>query len=169
MKDTDLAWLAGFFEGEGCFFLGSGKQRPKAVRISASLVSVDRDVLEKAAALMGTVVQTPNRRTVTGKQVYTVWLSSTKAVDLMKQLLPHMGDRRSKKIREIIEAEKTRPGCPWGESNGHAKLTVEKVVQLRTMNPNPPRGTWAKLARQWNVSQASLYFAFHGKTWRKAA
>lgn len=50
MKHTDLLWLAGLLEGEGCFNIRSDNR----VRIAVEMT--DKDVVERVAKLFGTNV-----------------------------------------------------------------------------------------------------------------
>lgn len=61
----------------------------------------DRDVIERAAAMF---VRKPRpRKTREGrKQLWTVSITGWPAIDWMRVLLPHMGERRSDRIREIL-------------------------------------------------------------------
>jgi hypothetical protein len=59
MKDTELAWLAGLWKGEGSF----KKPAPSAPNLPLVTVSMtDQDVIERAANLMGSVTVRGHRR-----------------------------------------------------------------------------------------------------------
>lgn len=95
MNRDDLLWLAGLCEGEASFDLHRGKY-PR-MRIGMT----DRDVVGRAATLMGVSV----RLSLKPKPYAAMWhaeLSGTRAVEIMRALLPHMGARRSAKIAEIL-------------------------------------------------------------------
>ena len=98
MTPVDRAWLAGLLEGEGSFTT----TRPQEVRISLEMT--DEDVVARAATLMGThYIPKPPRRDQPShwKPQYKACLSGRRAIDLMKELLPYMGERRSLRIGEI--------------------------------------------------------------------
>lgn len=103
MRDTDLAWLAGLLEGEGCFFFGKKVSRRVGVRlppvVKIQLKMTDLDVVCRAAALMGARDPiTYSKPTVAGKPIYECFVSGVAAKDIMFLLLPHMGERRTEKI-----------------------------------------------------------------------
>ncbi len=52
MSLKDLAWLGGLLEGEGCFMIPKGSPR-------IALAMSDKDVVQRAARLMGLNVQAP--------------------------------------------------------------------------------------------------------------
>ena len=102
----DVVWLAGLAEGEATFDLHRG--RYPRIRIAMT----DRDVVGRAATLMGTRV----RVTFRPKPYMAMWhaeASGDKAAEIMRALLPHMGSRRSAKIAEVLGAYDLRdPEAP---------------------------------------------------------
>lgn len=94
MTNEELLWLAGWLEGEGTFYAWFPKKnnlrRSPAVRIES--FSTDYDVVQKACAIAGAF--------------------SAPAVDLMQQLLPHMGVRRSEQINKCLDAWDSRLNRP---------------------------------------------------------
>lgn len=63
----------------------------------------DRDVILRAANLFGNAVYIVPMQREEQLQQYRAQISGSKAAELMEQLLPEMGARRSAKIKEIIE------------------------------------------------------------------
>lgn len=91
----DLLWLAGLCEGEATFDLHRGKY-PR-IRIGMT----DRDTVGRAATLMGTRV----RLSLHGAPAQATWhteVSGKRAAEIMVDLLPHMGSRRSGKIATVL-------------------------------------------------------------------
>jgi hypothetical protein len=101
MSEADLAWLAGLLEGEGSFFMvrHKGYQYPKIV-----VSMTDLDVIERVAAMFGVAVfyekERPGR-----KPSFRASTTGHKATGLITQLLPWMGERRSQKIKELLNAQ----------------------------------------------------------------
>lgn len=95
MSRDDLIWLAGLLEGEGTFDLHRG--RYPRIRVGMS----DRDVVGRAATLMGSSVRL-SLKPAPMKAMFHAEVSGTRAADLMRALLPHMGARRSAKIAEVL-------------------------------------------------------------------
>jgi hypothetical protein len=106
----DLLWLAGLLEGEGSFDL----HREKYPRVR--LAMTDRDVVGRAATLLGARVRLslkapPNAAT------WHAEISGTRAAEVMAEILPFMGARRSGKIATILghaalRGERTSAGMP---------------------------------------------------------
>ncbi len=107
MKDTDLAWLAGLLEGEGCFYLGWRKTRKGEARPVATIVltMTDKDVVQRAADLMETTIFGGKTR---GNQIKAPWTCSVTRNNetnrISRLLRPYMGERRQAKIDQILEA-----------------------------------------------------------------
>lgn len=93
----DLMWLAGYLEGEGCFW--AGHKGNMIVTVS----TVDEDIAKRAHCLMGGCLSQV-RATVTGKKVYRVdVLARRYAYALMVALYKFMGVRRQAKIIECLK------------------------------------------------------------------
>lgn len=108
MTNEELHWLAGWLEGEGTFYFTLTKSSPTVI---IQVFSVDRDVLERGASLMGAKIYyiKPRGRSQEG---YRAHLESLPAVELMRKLLPLMGARRTIQIGIALEAWRTRPNKP---------------------------------------------------------
>jgi len=103
----DLVWLAGLLEGEGSFDLHRGKY-PR-IRLGMT----DRDVVGRAATLLGGKV----RLSLKPKPAKAMWhteISGTKATEVMREILPYMGARRSAKIAEVLGHATLSPLKPYG-------------------------------------------------------
>lgn len=105
MNEFDLIWLAGLLEGEGTFDLH--KQKYPRIRVGMT----DRDVVGRAATLMGSSIRVSLPMDYS-KTMFHAELSGERAAVIMRDLLPHMGARRSSKIGEILGqyAARTLPG-----------------------------------------------------------
>jgi len=93
--DSDVYWLAGLLEGEGTF----DAHRGKYPRIR--LAMTDRDIVGRAASLM----DTPIRLALHPLPAQPTWhseISGERAASVMREILPHMGARRSQKIAAVL-------------------------------------------------------------------
>lgn len=91
----DVIWLAALLEGEGCF----DAHRGKYARVR--LAMVDRDVVGRAATLMGTGVRLTLRK-APNKPTFHAEVTGPNAIAIMERVLPHMGARRSARIAEVL-------------------------------------------------------------------
>jgi len=100
---ADLLWLAGLLEGEGYF--GGSPHR----QLSIQLAMNDRDVVEKAASIMGGKERiTPKRKGGTS-EVSILQFGGSRAAAWMMMLWQFMGQRRKARIAEALQWWKTRP------------------------------------------------------------
>lgn len=116
MTDVEIAWLAGFLEGEGSFIfhLKPNKQYITKQWI-ISVASCDEDVVRRAAELMSASVSGPYWRTNSTKPYWRAWLARrTEVLDLCRVLHPEMGTRRQEQIEALLRADiehpRRRPG-----------------------------------------------------------
>lgn len=96
----DAAWIAGLLEGEGWFFAAGHLRRCP----SLSLSMTDRDVVSRAARIFQRPMVGPYRNNgfSSKRQMWRVNLSGDDAVIWMQRILPHMGRRRSTRIRDVL-------------------------------------------------------------------
>lgn len=109
MSPIDLAWLAGWLEGEGCFYFTLTKSSPTAI---IQVFSVDRDVIDKAAEIMGGRIYFIKPHGTSVQAGWRIHLESLPAIELMKKLLPLMGKRRTSAIELAIHRWDTRSNKP---------------------------------------------------------
>lgn len=91
----DLLWLAGLLEGEGTF----DSHRGKYPRVR--LAMTDRDVVGRAASLMDTKIRL-SLHAAPAKPTWHSELSGERAAEIMREILPFMGARRSARIAEVL-------------------------------------------------------------------
>lgn len=102
---NNIAWLAGLLEGEGSFICTPRKGK-RGYRICVCLTMNDEDVVRRACqvAKVGYVTYVKSRN-----RWYWSIQAAGPAVNLMKLLLPFMGNRRSEKILTILKVWNTLP------------------------------------------------------------
>lgn len=106
MTKTDLAWLAGLLEGEGCFSLVNTRHSTPAVTLRMR----DRDVVTRAHRLIGATGRVRPERSSNPRHS-TIWqfgIWGAAAIRLMRRLLPFMGKRRTAKIMALIAEWESR-------------------------------------------------------------
>ena len=60
-----------------------------------------------------------------------------------------------------------KPGQMAGENNVQAKLTGEKVIEIRKRGATAGYGDWPSLAEEYGVQYQTLYKIMKGKLWNK--
>lgn len=103
----DLAWLAGLLEGEGCFSLqhyiqvGAGWFALPSIEVKMT----DRDVVQRAGYLLGggqKRIRMIRPQGASKKRSYTWRVNGQRAVYVMSLLLPNMGKRRARRIKQLV-------------------------------------------------------------------
>ena len=109
MSRDDLHWLAGLLEGEGCFIYFRTPYQQD--RPGIQLKMTDKDVVERAAKLLNAPSvrsqDQPDR-----KRTFVCTTTGESAAEMMRRLLPLMGERRGAKIREILDEWDNRTDKP---------------------------------------------------------
>ena len=106
---TELAWIAGIWEGEGCWVYRKGRpSRKEKSYLRMQMVMTDEDIMERVGAIMDGRKITysdggPAHKAAGQKPVYGITLqgkSASRWTDLMK---PYLGKRRLEKYQFIME------------------------------------------------------------------
>jgi hypothetical protein len=153
MTEIEIAWLAGILEGEGCFmFRGTAK---------ISLQMTDEDVVVKVASLMGRPYRA-RKILENRKQVFVTESFGKQALEIMGLVKPHMGTRRSAKIDEVISLCAARPGQPFGERCGGAKVTDAQALEIKRRylaSFGKHKGdTSSVIAKEFGISQNAVRY-----------
>ncbi len=100
LEIKDISWLAGLIEGEGSFLTCNTSP-------CISLQMTDKDIIERAARLLGVTVRGPY---VYGsnKPTWTCRVYGQRAAGWIMTLWTFMGTRRREKMLEVLEAWKAR-------------------------------------------------------------
>jgi hypothetical protein len=103
MKITDLYWLAGIIEGEGCFSTGVPKGK-RSARIRVRVSMADKDVVMRCMEITSLGHVAVRAQHGIGTKDLWGWTVTTQkdTAALMMTLYPLMGVRRQAKIRECL-------------------------------------------------------------------
>ncbi len=104
----DLAWAAGFFEGEGCVHLKK-ERRPNHGRKEVPVIQLnntDKDVLERFIQIVGygrLLGPYTKKKQPTNKPYYTWYVAKVSEVErILLMLLPFLGERRKQKTEQAL-------------------------------------------------------------------
>jgi|SRR5450755_242947 hypothetical protein len=105
MKSDELAWIAGFLEGEGYFFRQTSKRG--YIRVGIGATSTDLDVLEHLRSLVPhSRIQGPYKPAPPsyGSKPFWKWVLQTRplVVEMAEQLRPLMGERRRGQVDALL-------------------------------------------------------------------
>lgn len=106
MRTSDIHWVAGLLEGEGCFY--TSKDSPGTTAINMSLT--DKDVIDRAASILGTRVYDLRGRKPGDKPAWQLYIGGKRARGWMMILYQLMGQRRKAKIKNVLDGWRSSPG-----------------------------------------------------------
>lgn len=103
MHELDTAWVAGLFEGEGCFRV----KDKRTASIALCVTMTDKDVVDRLHAIVGigSVIYLPRRKTMR-KDAWCWEASGKPAIELARKLEPWLGMRRRKRLHELLAARR---------------------------------------------------------------
>ena len=130
--ESDVAWAAGLFEGEGCF---NAYRRQSKWGVQVRLAMADRDVVERFAQIVGVGGVHPVSRAKQEhwKPLFEWYIQSGPGViRVIDMLSPWFGTRRSERAREVRAVATTiqpqgslRTHCPKGHPYQGDNLVLE--------------------------------------------
>lgn len=135
---TDLAWAAGFFDGEGWIGCNTYKRTSRALQIRAQISQKDRRVLDRFAAALGVgKVYGPYTHGRGAAELrYSYSANGRPAVThIIAELWPYLGDvKREQAMLALARYDESRPAgtTPEGEHthcpNGHPYTADDKAL-----------------------------------------
>lgn len=114
-SEVELAWLAGIWEGEGCWeykkarvrSYPNGKTYTHKPEMRMSIQMSDEDVVNRVAKIMDsrsvTFTHVPSKKAKGWKPLYTFSIRGKAAVLWTNLMKPYLGERRTEKIEMIYE------------------------------------------------------------------
>lgn len=104
---SNIAWLAGFLEGEGCFTLFNHKNHSGNV-MAISATSTDLDILQKTKKIAGcgSIFSLKQRENCKPAWIWRV-ARKLEVYSLFAAIFDFMGNRRKERIKECMESFKS--------------------------------------------------------------
>lgn len=111
--DLELAWAAGFFDGEGCIYLRNDK-RDSRWQLLLGLAQVDKAPLEDFQRIVGGVgyITKSHRGKGNQRSCWTWQAASKNAGDVVELLLPFLRVKQSQAVA-ALEFRATFPKKPY--------------------------------------------------------
>jgi hypothetical protein len=158
MDIDDAAWIAGYLEGEGCFFAQVSSRG--YVRIGVKVNSTDGDVLQHLCSLIpqGRMrgPAPPHKNSLGTKPLWHWELHVRVAVvELINQIRPWMSVRRTAQIDALLACHTSRPALRTGRLRGPAAHGTES--------------RWGQDCRCEECRTAHNVYQVEGRLRRKAA
>lgn len=132
---TNLAYLAGFFDGEGCIRIKKSYNGSKACWVTVQISNTDRTILEEYKRLFGGEVHTRGKSK--NFQCYMYELSSSEAVDFLKTMVGHLRGKKAQAIYAIAFHEELPNLSREERLERHDKLRAMKLEVIGNVYENP--------------------------------
>lgn len=158
IKTVDIAWAAGFLEGEGCFAAAGGKYPSNALTASQS----EPEQLHKLSSLFGGRVRQRPRHTTSKLSKKPMWewgVYGPRAAGVMMTIYKFMSEHRKRQILVTLNKWKTQKRRHW-------KLIEERVVADRKSGL-----TQQSIAHRYGMPEGTVYYMLKRagltKTWEE--
>lgn len=89
---NDVAYIAGFFDGEGCIRIKRANQGGNSYYITATITNSNKMILEYIKDIFGGKVREAEKKA--NKVIYHYELTSSEAVDMIKTLLGFLKEKK---------------------------------------------------------------------------
>lgn len=90
---NDVAYIAGFFDGEGCVRIKRANQGGNSYYVTATITNSNKEILEYIKDIFGGKVRKAEKKA--NKTIYHYELSSSEAVDMLKILIGFLREKRT--------------------------------------------------------------------------
>lgn len=116
MLDTDIAYVAGLMDGEGCIRIKKAKAYKCQGRVtpgyhaSVQIKMVDQDAIEFACSVLGGWHYLEKSALKSGRPLFTWQVSDQKAEDALRIVLPYLRVKRKQAAKVIELRELQRDG-----------------------------------------------------------
>ena len=136
ISETDKAYAAGLFDGEGSVGISFTKQAKKSSRksyqIKASIAMIDQDSILWMVSIFGGHYDTTNR-TRSGNIVHRWTLHCRKAADFLELIVPYLKLKRARSAAAIKLARMARQRGAVAGHEGVHPLLDEEVAQQKPL------------------------------------
>ena len=89
---NDVAYIAGFFDGEGCVRIKHANQGGNSYYVWVAITNSNKSILEYIATIFGGSVRKAERKT--NKWVYHFLITSSEATDMLKVILGFLREKK---------------------------------------------------------------------------
>jgi LAGLIDADG-like domain len=94
-----IAYIAGFFDGEGCVRLKQSNQNEHSYYVIAHITNSNRAILEQVQDLFGGTIRMQEH--AVNKTIYNWQITSAEAVDFLQTLSPFLQDKLEQALLAI--------------------------------------------------------------------
>jgi hypothetical protein len=145
---SPLHWTAGLLEGEAYFGYSSC--------LTIEVVSIDKLNIVQLKALHGGGTRRIAPRRVHWSESWSWSVHGQRAIEMMLEVLPYMGERQSQRVSEILTKYNTRPRR--GDSRGGAKFGSTDTIRAAVESSTTCKEVFAKLGAPLTGSSYTMLY-----------
>jgi len=132
-KNEDLAWVAGFFDGEGSVAIGHPRpiERPGWFSLQVRVSQIAKEPLTVLSAMFGGTVGVKDNSGGYGtRQIYQWSLTSTRAGEFLEAILPYLIVKKADALLalEFLAVREPRRGVRLTESEAAKRLALRTTL-----------------------------------------
>ena len=90
MKKSDLAYLAGFFDGEGCIYIQGPRPKRHCYQLSVRISQANRWILERYRMAFGGLIREIKPTSATAKCIWQWIISGKQAMEFLNTIYPYL-------------------------------------------------------------------------------
>lgn len=157
LTDLDLGKIIGLLEGEGYFGNSSSGGKIPVIQINMT----DKDVIEWLANIFGCNIysQDNSRLKPNWKVCYGLKISGRKAAIIMQLILPYMSERRTTRIKEVLDI--------WRNNPSKRKFKPFQIQTIRKLYEN--RETILSIAKKYRKSPGTIHHIVNRVSYKDVA
>ena len=130
-RETDIAWLAGIIDGEGClqFDKSTTPRKPSRPMYSArmNIAMCDEVAIQKAAEIIGATPKRTKVLSTRGLSRWEVWVWGARLDSILCELLPHLTTKRPQALLLLEARAQCPPSSKKGIKRGENRLSEEEL------------------------------------------
>lgn len=129
---SKIAYIAGFFDGEGCVRLKHANQRGNSFYVIAHLTNTNLATLQQVQDLFGGAIRKQEKGP--NKTIFNWSLSSTEAVDFLRTLSPFLQEKKEQallaiKFQEEMSSLSAEEKASWARVMSEMKKYQPDIVR----------------------------------------
>jgi len=154
-RENQIAWASGLFEGEGCVFKATTKNKHARLEIKLT----DEDVLQRFLKIVGYGKIYGSYWAKKSTKPYWSWQCNKdqETIEVLKLLYPYLGTRRKNRVKEICSIERL------AEINAMPPLVIKAFGDYMTKHRKQADG---KLRPSDNWKKGIPQEAYFQSAWR---
>lgn len=123
---TDVAYIAGFFDGEGCIRIKKASQGGNSYYIWVAITNSNKEILDSVLNMFGGSVKQAEK--TVNKVIYHYLITSSEAIDMLKVLLSFLKEKRQQADLAISFHENKERLSPSSKEEYYLKMRELKKL-----------------------------------------